>query len=51
MMTVNPPAIIPKPIIAPTIEWVVETGSDFQVAKLTQSAAARRAESAPIRAT
>ncbi len=35
LMTENPPAMIPKPIIAPTIEWVVETGKDFQVAKLT----------------
>ena len=32
LITVKPPAMIPKPIIAPTMEWVVETGSDFQVA-------------------
>ena len=51
LMTESPPAMIPKPIIAPTIEWVVDTGSDFQVAKLTQRAAASRADSAPTRAT
>ena len=51
LMTEKPPAIIPKPIMEPTIEWVVETGKDFQVAKLTQSAAARRADKAPIKAT
>jgi len=51
LMTEKPPAMIPKPIIAPTIEWVVETGNDFQVAKLTQRAAASKAEKAPIRAT
>ena len=32
---------IPNPIMAPTIEWVVDTGNDFQVAKLTHNAAAR----------
>ena len=51
LMTVKPPAMIPNPIMAPTIECVVETGNDFQVAKPTQRAAASRAESAPIRAT
>ncbi len=51
LMTAKPPAMIPKPIINPTIEWVVETGNDFQVAKLTQSAAASKADSAPMRAT
>ena len=50
LMTENPPAMMPKPIIDPTIEWVVETGKDFQVAKLTHRAAASKAESAPIRA-
>ena len=49
LITENPPATIPKPIIAPTIECVVETGRDFQVAKLTHSAAASIAESAPMR--
>ena len=49
LITENPPAMIPKPIIAPTIEWVVETGKDFQVAKLTHREAASIAESAPIR--
>ena len=43
--------MMPKPIIDPTIEWVVDTGRDFQVAKLTQSAAASNADSAPMRAT
>ena len=51
LMTLKPPAMIPNPIIAPTIECVVETGSDFQVAKLTHKAAASSAESAPIRST
>ena len=27
LMTEAPPAMIPKPIIAPTMEWVVETGN------------------------
>ncbi len=45
----KPRAMMPKPIMAPTIEWVVETGSDFQVAKLTHRAEASRAASAPIR--
>jgi hypothetical protein len=26
----NPPAMIPKPVIAPTIEWVVETGKEHK---------------------
>lgn len=51
LITEKPPAIIPKPIIAPTIAWVVETGRDFQVAKLTHKAAASKAERAPIKAT
>ena len=51
LMTEKPPAMMPKPIMAPTIEWVVDTGNDFQVAKLTHSAAASIAASAPIRAT
>ena len=50
LMTANPPAIIPNPIMAPTMEWVVDTGSDFQVAKLTHKAAARSAEKAPSNA-
>ena len=50
LMTENPPAMMPNPIMAPTIECVVETGRDFQVAKLTHSAAASRADKAPIRA-
>ena len=41
---------MPNPIIEPTMEWVVETGRDFHVAKLIHRAAARRAESAPISA-
>ena len=48
--TENPPATMPKPIMAPTIEWVVDTGSDFKVEKLTHSAAARSAEREPISA-
>ena len=39
LITENPPAMIPKPIMAPTIEWVVDTGKDFHVAKLTHRAA------------
>ena len=50
LMTVNPPAMMPNPIMAPTMEWVVDTGSDFQVAKLTHRAAASKAEKAPISA-
>jgi hypothetical protein len=41
---------MPKPIMAPTMEWVVETGRDFHVAKETQRADASRAARAPIRA-
>ena len=48
LMTENPLAMIPEPIMAPTIEWVVETGKDFQVEKFTHKEAASIAESAPI---
>ncbi len=37
----------PNPTMAPTMEWVVDTGSERQVAKLTQRAAESRAERAP----
>ena len=50
LITENPPAMIPKPIMAPTMEWVVETGRDFQVANDTHRAAASRADRAPMRA-
>ncbi len=50
LITENPPASIPNPIMAPTIEWVVDTGSDFHVAKETHRAAASIAERAPTRA-
>ncbi len=45
--TPTPPAIKPKPIIAPTMEWVVEIGIDFQVAKVTHIEAAMTAANAP----
>ena len=50
LTTEKPPAMIPKPIMAPTMEWVVETGSDFHVARLTHRDAASRADSAPSNA-
>ena len=40
---VNPAAAIPAPITPPTIEWVVETGAPTDVAKLSQTAADKRA--------
>ncbi len=43
----NPPATIPNPIIAPTMEWVVETGRFWYVARHTQSEAERRADKSP----
>ncbi len=46
-MTATPPVISPKPIMAPTTEWVVDTGNCCQVAKKTQKLAARRAASRP----
>ena len=49
LITENPPAMMPKPIMAPTIEWVVDTGSDFQVANDTHRAAASRADRAPMK--
>jgi len=38
----------PKPRTAPTIEWVVETGSLYKVARVIQSPAMRIDENAPI---
>ena len=45
-----PPATMPNPIMAPTMEWVVDTGSDFQVANETHRAADRSADRAPTSA-
>src|SRR6056297_604535 len=39
----KPAAAIPAPMTPPTTEWVVETGAPTRVARLTQSAADRRA--------
>src|SRR6056297_3170463 len=41
---------MPNPTIAPTMEWVVETGRDRQVANETHREAESRAERAPSRA-
>ena len=46
-----PPATNPNPIKAPIIEWVVEIGKDFQVAKVIQNPAAKRADTKPIMAS
>ena len=50
LITSVPPAMIPKPIMAPTMAWVVDTGKERQVAKDTHKAAASRADKAPISA-
>lgn len=41
----SPAAAMPAPMTPPTMEWVVETGAPTQVARLTQTAAARSADS------
>ena len=45
----KPAAAIPAPITPPTIECVVDTGAFKYVAKLTQSAAANKAQSIRLR--
>ena len=49
LTTDGPPTMRPKPIIAPTMECVVETGRLLTVARNTHKEPARSAESNPKR--